>query len=446
MPQFDITPAAGNVQSLGDPSSGAVAVIDKKKKKAKVVVPARGKGGGKGGGKTGGAGGAGGGTTATGGTKKDDKKKPDKPRREPYNPLSAPFLTPNEIRAEAARLAALSVPTEQAIRQQYGAELAGVQGLSSALASRLGDVAARQAAAMQGFGNLYSQVATGAQQAGATQQAAAGAAPVAAGGTPTTIDSLQRNAYAITGYEPAALATGARLAAQTQAGLTKALVDRATRLSADTAKYLRDLQDREVQRAISQGTMAQNEARLNLSEQNAAWDQQVDVARLQQGQARIDLSAQRLAASLLKDAKKSKQTSAKKIQSAKDKILGNVQKWTKPKDVPTGEYNFKFDVDGRTMESTGRSPDDAWGKLIQSGGVDGGVRYGSYTQGREVTRSVSPNNEDVIKLLQPILVNAGMKPNRARAWILSNVLSYQPPTGSYAPSGAFLGGVGGSVA
>lgn len=432
MPQFDINPAAGGIQSLGDPSSGAVLIVNKKKR---TIKPAGGK-----------PDKASGSTATVSSAPKPDKKNKnknknkdkDKPQKEPYNPFTQPFLTPNQIRAEAQRLAALSVPTQQALERQYGSELANVQGLTGALSARLGDVAAQQTAGLAGFGNLYSQLASGAQQAGQTAQAAAGAAPVAAGATPLVAEDLRRQAYSITGYQPAAMATGARLEAQTRGGLTKALADRASRMSEATAKYIRDLQDRELQRAISQETAAQNQARLGLSQQQEEWNQQVDVQRLAQGQARIDLSAQRLAASMLKDAKKAGKDKNKKLQSAKDRILNNAVKWTKPVSTPTGEYNFRFKLENETYEAAGRDANDAWGRLTQSGGIDPGSSWDSYTQGSEIKKSVTPNNEDVIKLLQPILVNAGMKPQRARAWILTNVLNINT-----APNGAFLGGVGG---
>ena len=61
--------------------------------------------------------GSGSATTATApapAPKKKKKKKPEKPTTPAYNPFTAPFKTPSELRAEAARLAAIGSTSEEA--------------------------------------------------------------------------------------------------------------------------------------------------------------------------------------------------------------------------------------------------------------------------------------------------------------------------------------------
>jgi hypothetical protein len=445
MPQFDYNPAGPKTQVLGDPNSGKTVTLKKKKGKRKPEAqapykapkdqPAQGaaSSGASAGGRGAGSGGGRGGN--------NNNQQSNAPAA--YNPLTAEFKTPAQLRKEAAELAALSVASEDILRQQQAREEAGLTGLTSALSGRLGDIAAQQRAGLQGFGSLYGRLAGSAQTAGGAALAAAGADPgLAAGANPLVAGQLANLSAPLMGYQPAAEAIGQRLIGASQGALGKALMERSAQLSANTAKYLRDLQDTEIQRAISQGTLAQNEARLGLTAEENEWERQVDAARIQQGNQRLSIQAQKAAAQIQKDLAKSTADAAKNIKDAKGDILLNVQKWTKPKTVKTGEYNWKITIGDNTYSSTGRTVDEA--KRNLGSAIDQAVEIDGYTQGREVSRSVVPNNEDVIRVLQPILVNAGMTPRNARAWILTNVLRYSPS--SPAPSGAFMGGVGGTVA
>jgi hypothetical protein len=445
MPQFDYNPAGPKTQVLGDPNSGKTVTLKKKKGKRKPEAqapykapkdqPAQGaaSSGASAGGRGAGSGGGRGGN--------NNNQQSNAPTT--YNPLYSKFKTPSELRKEAAELAAMGVGSEDALKSVAAQQQAGLGGLTSALTGTLTGIADRTQASLAGFGNLYSQLAGQAQSAGQSQAAAAGApTSIAPGASPTMASNLANLSAPTMGYAPAAAVTGAQMVGAVTANLTKALMDRSSRLSADTAKYLRDLQDTEIQRAISQGTLAQNEARLGLTAEENEWERQVDAARIQQGNQRLSIQAQKAAAQIQKDLANSTADAAKNIKDAKGDILLNVQKWTKPKTVKTGEYNWKITIGDNTYSSTGRTVDEA--KRNLGSAIDQAVEIDGYTQGREVSRSVVPNNEDVIRVLQPILVNAGMTPRNARAWILTNVLRYSPS--SPAPSGAFMGGVGGTVA
>lgn len=374
--------------------------------------------------------------------KKKKKRKPEKPTTPAYNPFTAPFKTPAELRAEAARLAALGSPTEEALRAQQQQEEAGLAGLTGGLSTALRGVSEAQTAGLAGLGSLYQQLGGAAQSAAQSAAAAAGApTSIAPGTTPTAIASFLPTAAGpglgavVRAYESVAPVIGAQLVGASRANLAKALTQRASQISSDTAKYLRQLQQEEIDRAIAQQTSEQNLARLGLQQQEQQFGQQIDLAQLQQGQQRIDLSAQRLAAQLLKDAGKPAKDKAKQIKKKQDQILNNRAKWTKATKVGTGEYNFKFSIGGESYEATGRNANDAFGKLLQSGSVEGDT-WDSYTQGSEITRQQTPTTEDIVKMLQPILTTAGMNPKNARNWILRNVLNIQ---GS--PGGAFMGGV-----
>lgn len=339
------------------------------------------------------------------------------------NPLTAPFKTPAELRKDAAELAAMGVGSEDALRATAAQQQAGLGGLTSALTGTLTGLADRTQAGLAGFGNLYSQLAGQAQSAGQSQAAAAGApTSIAPGASPTMASNLANLAAPTMGYAPAAAVTGAQMQGAVTANLTKALMDRSSKLSADTAKYLYQLKSDELQRAISQGTLAQNEARLGLSAENQTWDQKMDLAGLNLRQQSLNLQAQTAAAKIQKDLASIAGKGAKKIESAKSRILFDVTKWTQPKKVNSGTYEFKFSSPAGDLSAVGTSADDAWQNAIANKQTQPGTRYATFTQGDEIKKDVPPTNEDVIKMLQPILVGAGMKPKNARAWILKNVL------------------------
>jgi hypothetical protein len=340
------------------------------------------------------------------------------------NPLTSSFKTPNEIRAEAARLAALGSVSEDSLRTESAAQQRDISGLSTALTGRLAGLGNEYAATLGGLTSQYGQLAGQAQSAGESAAAAAGApTSIAPGASPTVATTMAALGAIPATYAPAAAMRGAMLGGEARAALTKALADRATKVSSDTAKYLYQLQQDEMSKAVAQSASEQNAARLAQSGAAESWNQQVDVARLGQGQQRIDIQAQRAAAQIEKDLASLGGKSAKKIQSAKDKILTTPFKWTKPKKVPTGEYTFTFEVGKKKYSSTGRDVEEAKARLGSA--INQNLVY-PFKQGKEIIKSVAPNNEDVIKLVLPILVNAGMKPKNARLWILKNILNVTP--------------------
>jgi hypothetical protein len=340
------------------------------------------------------------------------------------NPLTSSFKTPNELRAEAARLAAMGSVSEESLRTESAAQQRDISGLSTALTGRLAGLGNEYAATLGGLTSQYGQLAGQAQSAGESQAAAAGApTSIAPGASPTVATTMAALGAIPATYAPAAAMRGAMLGGEARAALTKALADRATKISGDTAKYLYQLQQDEMSKAVSQAASDQNALRLGLSQQSAEFDQQVDLAQLEQGQQRINIQAQKAAAQIQKDLDALGGKSAKKIQSAKDKILTTPFKWTKPKKVPTGEYEFTFEVGDKKYSSTGRDVEEAKARL--GGAINQSIVY-PYKQGKEIIKSVAPNNEDVIKLVLPILVNAGMKQKNARLWILKNILNVTP--------------------
>jgi hypothetical protein len=342
------------------------------------------------------------------------------------NPLTAPFKTPAQLRKEAAELAAMGVGSEDALRATAAQQQAGLGGLTSALTGTLTGLADRTQAGLAGFGNLYSQLAGAAQSAGQSQAAAAGApTSIAPGASPTVASNLANLAAPTMGYAPAAAVTGAQMQGAVTANLTKALMDRSSKLSADTAKYLYQLKSDELQRAVSQGTLAQNEARLGLSAQSAAWDQQVDQAKLEQGNQRIAQSWQRIQDSR----QKAGGSGAKAVAAVKKTILADTIKLTEPRSVFSGTNTYKIVVDtalGGPQEFTvqGASPEDALASAkakYPSVASNPDVSTGNLTYVGAVQSQELPKRGEVTTMLVNQLVNAGMSRVNARKWIAANI-------------------------
>jgi hypothetical protein len=451
MPQFDLNPST-NTQVLGDPNSGDYDTYKKVKGKRRPVAQKKYSGisarqeaanaakaaknqatqGGASSGPSAGGRGAGG----RGGN--NNNQQSNAPAA--YNPLNAEFKTPAQLRKEAAELAALSVASEDILRQQQAREEAGLTGLTSALSGRLGDIAAQQTAGLQGFGSLYGRLAGSAQTAGGAALAAAGADPgLAAGANPLVAGQLANLSAPLMGYQPAAEAIGQRLIGASQGALGKALMERSAQLSANTAKYLRDLQDTEIQRAVSQGTLAQNEARLGLTAEENQWERQVDTQRLQQGWQRLAQSAANAGAKAGKD-------KAKAIKNTKAQILADLDQWTGAT-VPTGKFEytvyFTDPIDGlKKLPKTFVAMSEAEAiEQAKSSVPQNRVDTISAEKGEE--QLGQPTAQQIIRQISAQLVNQGMSRRNAQAWVRKFVLA---PAGlNVNTSGAFMGGVGGSV-
>ena len=357
--------------------------------------------------------------------KKPGKKKP--PKREAYNPLTAPFLTPRQIREEAARLAALSVANEQTLRDESARQESGLSQLTGSLTGTLTGIGERQTAAMQGLGNLYSTIAQGAQQAGQTAAAAAGApTEIAQGATPMVAASMANLTAPLQGYAPAAAATGARLVGEARGALTKALADRANQISANTAKYLQQLQGTELERAVANVTAQQNATRLGLSAQEQAQDFQIDQANLGLREQTVAQGWARLAQSAAKAAQSAGSSRTKKVQAVKNDILENLTDWTNPSRQPTGKYDFTV----QWADSTGPGEPVRVQAASMSEAITEAKKkipvaaHGSIDalQGDVVYSDVPVDRTKMIRRMRQVLVNSGMSQKAATQWINRNVL------------------------
>jgi hypothetical protein len=388
---------------------------------------------------TGGGGGGGGGGSAAVVPKKKKKKKKEKAKATPYNPLYSEFKTPAELRKEAAELAALSVASEESIRAQQALQETGLTGLSTALGNRLGGLNTEYQSTLSGLGNAYGGSAANTAAATNEQLIASGAPSSVA---PVGANPMLGNTIALLGavpsqYAATAAATGAQLVGASQNTLQKTLAERANTVSANTAKYLLALRDSEVQRAISQGTLAQNEARLNLTGQSQAWDQQVDAARISQGWQRLAQSAANAGAKAGKD-------KAKAIKNTKAQILADIDKWTGPT-VPSGKFEYTvYYTEGETLKRVPKSvfaisESDA---IAQATAFVPQAFASTITADKGKAQLVAGSPAQILNKITAQLVNQGMNKANAQAWVRRFILA---PAGlNVNSSGAFMGGVGGS--
>jgi len=344
--------------------------------------------------------------------KKKKKKKPQKPTTPAYNPFTAPFKTPSELRAEAARLAALGSTSEEALRAQQAQEEAGLTGLTGGLATALRGVSEAQTAGLAGLGSLYQQLGGAAQSAAQSAAAAAGApTSIAPGVTPTAVQAFP-------GFGAA--------------------VRRASQVSSDTAKYLRQLQQEEIDRAVSQTTAEQNLARLGLSEQefglkqqDVAFGQQLDIAKL-------NLAQQKVAAQIQKDAAKAGKDKRKAIKSAQARILSDPEKW---KTGSTGEREFEFswldeNMAVQRVTGVGVTKEQAFKSIVNALPPNTGIGDLQVSAGKLFEGQLG--SAAIIAKVVPLLVGAGMTRRNAEIWVRRNLLGGAgiPGTG-----GAFMGGV-----
>jgi hypothetical protein len=360
-------------------------------------------------------------------------------RRNRFNPFTAPFKSPAELRAEAARLAALGSPTEQALRAQQQQEEAGLTGLTSGLTTALRGVSEAQTAGLAGLGSLYQQLGGAAQSAAQSAAAAAGApTSIAPGVTPTAIASFPGIGAAVRAYESVAPVIGAQMVGASRANLAKALTQRASQVSSDTAKYLRQLQQEEIDRAISQTTAEQNLARLGLSEQefglkqqDVAFGQQLDIAKL-------NLAQQKVAAQIQKDAAKAGKDKRKAIKSAQARILSDPEKW---KTGSTGEREFEFswldeNMAVQRVTGVGVTKEQAFKSIVNALPPNTGIGDLQVSAGKLFEGQLG--SAAIIAKVVPLLVGAGMTRRNAEIWVRRNLLG---GVGIPGTGGAFMGGV-----
>jgi len=346
---------------------------------------------------------------------------------DPNNPMYAPFKTPADLRSEAAQLAALSVPSEQYLRDTAASQSAGIGGLTNALTGTLTGIADRTQAGLAGFGNLYTNLANTAQSSGQSAVAAAGAPTSGVPGASSTIASNLANLSAPTmGYAPAAAVTGTRMQNEVGSNLTKALLDRANTVSSDTAKYLTQLQNQEYQKSVAQLAAGQNAARLNLSTKTANQNYDIKQNQLLLQQASLDLRARSINAKIAADKLRYGAASNKTVAGAKNSVLG--ADWTKPSKQNTGLSTFDvyYQKPGQPggpmtvakISVNAKTDDDAQTealKLIGAGmTITNSQNMGAYYQ------DVSPTRAQIEAKITSILSNSGMKPRQIKVWIAQN--------------------------
>jgi len=333
---------------------------------APLQQPAASSGGG--GGSVGGSSGGGGGGTSGGGggqsaaeKKAAARKKAAERRRaaaerrraareRARNPLLRPFRSDAELRAEAARMAALGAPSEETLRGEQAREQAGIEGLTNALTGRISGFVGQTGAGLAGLGNLYGNIVGQARTGAESALAAAGAAPglVSPAGPSEAVASQMANiGGALAGFVPAAATTGAQIAGTSRSNLTKALADRAATISGNTAKYLQQLRDDEYQRAVTQLTAQQNATRLGLSQQGQEFEQGIALQKL-------DLDKQRVAQGWYRAEiarAKAQRTGNKNTdaRNAKQTILRDLDKWTSSASG-LGEYEVSAEFPGEGIQ------------------------------------------------------------------------------------------------
>ena len=392
--------------------------------KAGVIVSGpdfkKGAGASSGTGNTGATGATGAGATGTGAT---GGTTPPPTRPDKNNPLTNRFKTPNELRKQAAALAALSVASEQSIRDQSAARQTGLAGLTTSLTNTLTGLGDRTRTGLAGIGGMYSGLMAGANQAGSTQVAAAGGDPTLASsqtGDPSITSQLLNLTAPTLGYAAAATSTGAQLQAGALQDLSKSLAARSSAISKGTADYLRQLQGEEYQKATGQIAIEQNAERLQLASGNAAWGQQMDVERLGMSQKAFDLSVSKFNRLVANDIASAGGDATKATDLVTNRILEQAYKYTSPKKVPRvgyRNYSVTYTADDGSIKSI---------KIQANSSEDAKRRSSSYRDakivaGSAVIDTLSPTRIQVEAQIRGIIMNAGLwTAEQADAWIVAN--------------------------
>ena len=344
-------------------------------------------------------------------------------RRNRFNPLATPFKSPAELRAEAIRLAELGSPTEATLREQQAAEEAGLTGLTGALTSALGGVRTAQEAGLQGLGSLYQSIAGGAQQAGQSAAAAAGVSPasVAAGATPVAVQAFPVLGAAIRGYESVAPVVGAQLVGGSRSNLSKALAERASRISSDTAKYLQQLQGIEYEKAVAQETARQNAARLGLSAEEMQFEQALAGQKLGLEEQRVAQGWYNAETSRINAMKTGNKRTD--LKSAKNEILKNLTEWTSSKSG-ANEYDVTVDsITGpKSVKIQAASPDAAVAAAVSRypQTFNRGTPYATYV-GPVASAGRAPESEWRPAMINLLMANGATRAE-AQAFIKNRVL------------------------
>jgi hypothetical protein len=362
------------------------------------------------------------------------------------NPLTAPFKTPAQLREEAQRMAELSVVDENVLREEQRKQEAGLGALTGTMAGALGGYQQQVTGGLQGLGSMYERIAGGAQTAGSEALAAAGATPTGVPAVSPTVASQFANLAASTsGAVPAAVATGQRLIGESKTGLSRLLADRASRMSANMASFLQDLQRQEYEKAISRETIAQNAARLGISEADLQRRAGTDAARLDlerqrvdQGWARISLQAQSIADRAANREKTEADKRQAGIRAIQNDMLKTPNKYIRGSRVGTGmfEYTIRYFNDQTqrmesvkvTAASDRQAAEAAKAQMppsVDSPQYDQGL-ISPPVRGSEITDFAVPNRQVLRRRLVSLLVDNGMNRKAAQRWVDRNMLADIP--------------------
>lgn len=346
-----------------------------------------------------------------------------------YNPLMTSFDSPQEQARQASSLALLGQPSEAALKAQSAQQQAGIAGLTTALQGRLGQINTQNIASNAGLADVYSQIAAQGQAAGNTAAAAAGGpANLAAGGNPTVASNAANLNAQTMGLVPAAGFQGNVFANQASSALTKALVDRASNVSSDTAKYLQQIQNQAYQKATGQQTIAQNAALLGIKKDTLASQNVYRQGQLQNAADSNQIKLMQYQRQVKADLAKYGGTSRKPLESAMKRILDQQISLTASSDKPTGLNTYQVQVVDPITQSL--STKTVYGADAASA-VTNTLGAGVQISGQAVpmgpqTISQPPNKTQLVSSLASQLVLASRKTNspwtmaKATKWILAN--------------------------
>ena len=346
-----------------------------------------------------------------------------------YNPLMTSFDSPQEQARQASSLALLGNPTEAALRAQSAQQQAGITGLTTALQGRLGQINTQNIASNAGLADIYSQIAAQSQSAGNTAAAAAGGPTgLAAGGNPMVASNAANLNAQTMGLVPAAGFQGNVFSNQASSALTKALVDRASNVSSDTAKYLKQIQDQAYVKATGQQTIAQNAALLGIKQDTLASQNVYRQGQLQNTADSNQIKLLQYQRQVKADLMKYGGTSRKPLESAMKRILDQQISLTASSDKPTGLNTYQVQVIDPITQSL--STKTVYGADAASA-VTNTLGAGVQISGQAVpmgpqTISQPPNKTQLVSSLASQLVLASRKTNspwtmaKATKWILAN--------------------------
>ena len=370
--------------------------------------------------------------------KADQKKKADNAaaaadrNANRYNPLMTPFDSPQAQSQQAYNLALLGNPKEAALKAQSAQQQAGIAGLTGALQGRLGQINTQNIAGNAGLADVYSQIAAQTQSAGQSAAAAAGASPtLAAGGNPMVASNAANLNAQTTGLVPAAGFQGNVFANQASSALTKALVDRATNVSSDTAKYLKQIQDQAYAKATGQQTIRQNDALLGFKKDQLTSQNIYHQGQLQNQADRNSIALGNLNARIKADTLKYGATSTKTLDAAMKRILDQQISLTAQTNRPTALNDYTVQVIDPITQSistktvTGTDAASAVANSLPAGTQIGGQ---AIPQGPHMQYGY-PDKTQLVSSLASSLVLASRKTAnpwtmaKATKWILANATS-----------------------